>query len=404
MRKIKIRSWIKNYRAGSFIIAFGVLGSILLFRSFAATPYVNIEPENGNKINVTSITNNTSASNNGYVKFGTVSAAKTKKLILFEQSPIPVDSAASQVTILDSLPFDGEVMSIPASGAIMSQNLVGLTNLRSQLAPLQNAHFTKMKNNFLIVYASPAGDYTSFSPNVVQNFSDLAQAASEVGITGVLFDNEEYLGTTWNQSVACPGLTLSQCQINARDAGKQISSAMLQRWPAMKLMSTYGPWISEPQAGSPLSSCCGYFDVSFANQEVGWFLEGLPEGAPMHYIDGGEIYTQNSEAALRQAYTWLQTTFPQVSTIVSASFKNAYDAAVDQSFGIYDFPVAYRGKTSSPTVWKQDITDALKVVDEFTWAYSERFDWSNNPNTANKPVVPSDWLQATIDGRTAAGL
>jgi hypothetical protein len=68
---------------------------------------------------------------------------------------------------------------------------------------------------------------------------------------------------------------------------------------------------------------------------------------------------------------------------------------------VYDFPEEYKGKTSDATVWQSDIAEALSVSDKYVWAYSERYNWTNNPLNPNKPVVPEEYLDATRDARLA---
>jgi hypothetical protein len=59
----------KNSSLSITMLAFAVVGSALLLKSFAATPYLSIEPESGNRVGVNVGTGDTTASNNSYVQF-----------------------------------------------------------------------------------------------------------------------------------------------------------------------------------------------------------------------------------------------------------------------------------------------------------------------------------------------
>jgi hypothetical protein len=328
------------------------------------------------------------------------------KLILLEQSPIPADAVPGARARLDDLPFDGIVISVGASSEIQRQTPLGLEELRRQLAPIRDVSFTRLRRNFVIVYATPAGAFSSYQPTVIANFADLAQAAREAGLRGIFFDNEEYFGPAWAPDVACSGAELAACRVAAQQTAESVMQAMIERWPTIEFMTSSGPWLSEPQTAEHLAGM-GYNDIAHANEVWGSFAVGLLEGSAgtaAAYIDGGGIYTQRSVADLEIAYDWFRYGLPEHSDIVPPGLKQAYEDEIEIAFGLYDFPVEYRGKQSDATVWGQDIADAVTVTDRYVWAYSERYNWTNNPENPDKPTVPEEYLRATRAARAAAGM
>jgi hypothetical protein len=264
--------------------------------------------------------------------------------------------------------------------------------------------FDNLEHNFLLVYATPAGSFADYDDAVVDNFADVAQAAREVGLRGILFDNEEYFGPTWDEEVACPGLDLSQCREQARAVGAQVMQAMSTRWPAINMMTASGPWISEPLTYTRLEHM-GYNDIAHANAVWGSFAIGMLEaaaGSAASYIDGGGIYIQRSLDDLALAYDWFRHGMARESELVPAETRDLYADEIEIAFGVYDFPDEYRGKVSDASIWRQDIADALVAADEYVWAYSERFNWTNNPHNDEKPDVPPEYLAATRDARLRA--
>jgi hypothetical protein len=326
-----------------------------------------------------------------------------KQLILFEQSPIPAEALAAQHEELDQLPFDGVFFTIEASSEIQRPTRLGLETLRAQLAPLAGVEFENLQHNFLLVYATPAGAFSDYGP-VVQNFADLAQAAGEVGIEGIFFDNEEYFGPAWHPDVSCPGIDLEACREQARVVGAEVMTAMSTRWPEVEVLNSSGAWLSEDDTYDHLKDM-GYNDIAFANTVWGSFAVGMFEaasGADGTYIDGGGVYTQRDAADLEIAYNWFRYGMARESDIIPDELRATYEKNLEIAFGIYDFPELYRGKVSDASVWQRDITDALRASDRYVWAYTERYNWTNNPLNPKKPVVPVEYLEATSAGREAA--
>jgi hypothetical protein len=327
---------------------------------------------------------------------------RDKELILFEQSPIPAESLAAQHETLDDLPFDGVMFTIDASSEIQRPTPIGLDELRAQLAPLKGVEFDHLRYNFLLVYATPAGAFADYD-TVIENFANLAQAAGEVGIKGIFFDNEEYFGPAWRPDVSCPGMELDECREQARATGDELMEAMAARWPTLEVLNSSGVWLSDDGTYDQLKRM-GYNDIAFANTVWGSFALGMFEGSldnDTRYIDGGGVYTQESLDDLSVAYTWFRHGIAQQSELIPDELRTTYEDDIEIAFGVYDFPEEYHGKVSDATVWQRDITDALRVSDNYVWAYSERYNWTNNPLNPKKPVVPEEYLTATRDARLA---
>jgi hypothetical protein len=328
--------------------------------------------------------------------------AGPKELILFEQSPIPAESLAEQHATLDELPFDGVFFTIEASSEIQRPVRIGLEELRAQLAPLKGVEFENLRHNFLLVYATPAGAFSDYDV-VIQNFADLAQAAGEVGVTGIFYDNEEYFGPAWHPDVSCPGIELEACRDQARATGAELMEAMAARWPTLETLNSSGTWLSDDGTYEQLKRM-GYNDIAFANTIWGSFALGMFEGSldnDSTYIDGGGVYTQSSLEDLEIAYRWFRQGIARESDLIPDELRQTYETEMEIAFGVYDFPEEYKGKTSDATVWQSDIAEALHVSDKYVWAYSERYNWTNNPLNPNKPVVPEEYLDATRDARLA---
>ena len=94
--------------------------------------------------------------------------------------------------------FDGVVIQIPSSGDVLSQQPVSYEQIRSELAPLGRTRFTTMRHNFVIVYSGDLGSYQDDWSTAAANMANLARAAREVGLQGIVYDNENYEGVVWD--------------------------------------------------------------------------------------------------------------------------------------------------------------------------------------------------------------
>jgi hypothetical protein len=330
-------------------------------------------------------------------------ATVSKYLLLFEQAPLSAEDLAARAPQLSSLPFDGVLFTIGASSQIQSNERIGVERLRRELEPLASADLGPLRHNFVLVYATPAGPITDYE-SVAANFADLAQAAAEVGVEGIFFDSEEYFGPTWRPDVICPGMGVPACQSAARATGRAVMAAMVDRDPDVRVMTSAGPWLSEPATHDHLAAM-DYIDVASANPVFGYFAAGLFAGTAGNdatYIDGGGFYTQRSVHDLAVAYDWMRHGMAASSAVVPDDLRGQYEDRIQIAFGVYDFPEEYRGKVSDVTTWASDIRDALRVSDRYVWAYSERYDWTGNPDAPDKPAAPTEYLTATATARVAA--
>ena len=218
-------------------------------------------------------------------------------------------------------------------------------------------------------------------------------------MTGIFFDMEEYAGDVWG--AACGGRATATCRTEAHAAGKAIMQSMTAVWPDVKILFTYGPWMSEPKTYTTLNPPTHY-DYSAAYPTFGSFAAGMVDGTigtAATFIDGGELYTQNTLADVQKACNWFKQGMASQSSIVPDSLKTSWPQKLSCSQGIYDFPDRYHEKgPGSPAMWQNDIEISLMGVDEYAWAYSERFNWTNNPNGSGKPAPPSEWIQASRNG------
>jgi len=294
------------------------------------------------------------------------------------------------VASMEKMPFDGVVIAMPTlSHQVQRQVPVTYDQFRAELAPVAATHFTSLTHNFLIVYATPAGSFFDDYSIPIANFANLARAAREAGLAGVVYDNEPYSGPVWD---ATPGHTLAESQAQALLRGQQIVDAMRGAWPDIQVIAFHGAWASEPSTPSALSPII-YYDLSTLFPTLGSFFIGMVQstvGTPATVVDGGEIYTLRTSPDYAKLRSW-QKQGMATSPLIPQPLKATWASKVSAGFGLYD--KSWEGLAMDANVWRTTLTNALATTDKYVWAYTEQYDWWGTGNPSSP--VPQTWVDAT---------
>jgi hypothetical protein len=281
----------------------------------------------------------------------------TKKLINagWFGNTIPTPSfIRANWTFLQSQPFDGQAVYLRDGAAmsltqdIMKPVAVPIDTIRRVLAPmigLPGYHFA------LVQGSSPPDFFDPAWGIVVENWRRLAQVCREVGLTGIIFDNEQYHKAWGNYDTATAGgRTLAQYQVMAKTRGAEVMSAVSAASTALAVITLHGPSISRTDAPAPL-----FPQWQSSNELLGPFFEGMLQGAAdkSKVVDGGELYHLRSAAEFAAAHNWRRINWPGASL----------------AYGVYDR--MFSGVPMDATILRTTLERALKQADEFCWMYSE---------------------------------
>jgi hypothetical protein len=305
------------------------------------------------------------------------------------------------VASMEQLGFDGVVIAIPSSMQVFSQTPLSYEQLASELAPLASTKFTTMTHNFVIIYRGDPGPWDGNWSVPTSNIANLSRAAKEVGLEGILYDNEDYSGTnSADWPTAAPNLTLPAAEELVRSIGKQIGAAIAGQWPTATVLTMFGPWASDPATATAITSM-PYPNVDWANELLGPFFVGLvqaAQGTQMTIADGGELYSARTSANYEEFYNWNKFGMAQSGNQIPTPLKASYPSLVQVGFTVYDQP-AYN-QPMDANVWQTTLTNALHRTDRYVVAYTELFDWwgSGWPGTP----VPAEWVAATKAAKAAA--
>jgi hypothetical protein len=313
--------------------------------------------------------------------------------------PSPTQVRANAAAI-EALPFDGITIALPdeLSAEVQSQTPVSRATLRTALAPLEDAPFTEKRSDFVMAYAAPAGDLFDDWSVPFANFANLAAEARAAGLEGVFYDIEEYFGDALRFPENCVGRPVEECQTQAQLRGKQVMDAMRSTWPDVRVITTFGPWVSERLTARNLPGV-PYNDIAWANPLSGPFVVGLVESAvntPALLVDGGEIYTARTAEDYAVTKSWMETGMPASSPLIPDSLRAVWASTVSSGFGVYDSP--WIGVDMDLDDWTETLGHALDATDEYVWAYTERYDWLGTGWPEED--VPAEWVDATRTVRT----
>lgn len=316
-----------------------------------------------------------------------------------------VSFVAENIRTMEKRPVDGVAIRMDdnLSEKVMRTVPVSYEEFAENLLPLASLNSPTLKHNFIIVFATPAGNIFDEGWDVVaQNFGNLAKAAKEVGLEGIFFDIEEYFGDSLIYPVNCgENKTVEEARSKMRERGRQIMDAMRAQWSDVRFLSTHGPYLSDSATFLYLrDNGMDVNDVAWANVLNASLLVGMMQsayGTEAKFIDGGEFYEARTVEQFQAIKYWQKEGMAMHSEIIPDDFRPCWSQALSSSFGIYD-----DCNDMDAAMWKATIINALKVADDYVWLYSERYDWWREENCWPEKPLPKEWEDAARQAVQAA--
>lgn len=181
----------------------------------------------------------------------------TPYLIIAQQPDISNTPLSINLNIdhIESMPFDGMfIHSIPWSWIAMDGEPINYQDLYINLSVLKGI-YKKFQYNFLYVFINFPGDFWDDQvwEITAQNFAFLAKAAKEVGLKGIVYDNEEYHEGKWvnyGEDYKNPDYDLKEHAEQVMLRGKQVVEAMVDEFPEVEIFHYHGPYLSEPKTST----------------------------------------------------------------------------------------------------------------------------------------------------------
>jgi len=295
---------------------------------------------------------------------------------------------------IESMPFDGMFINlIPWSWTAMDGDSIAYMDIYNKLSVLNGA-FGKFQHNFLYIFINYPGDFWDDEvwEITAQNFAFMARAATEVGLKGIVYDNEEYQEGRWlnyGEDYRNPDYNMEEHADQAQLRGKQVMEAMVKEFPEIEIFNYHGPYLSEPR--HPIPQILKGQAASWDHYELlGPFFVGmmLGKGEKGTVIDGGEVYQYRSEEDFRNSYQVRKYDIASEkvdSWFIPPDLRQTWPDDINISFGVYnrqwkpDFPM-------DPKIMRTTLINALSVTDKYVWYYTEQDNW------LEPGYMPKEWM------------
>lgn len=311
---------------------------------------------------------------------------------------------------LDAGTFDGMAiyirnssLTIQITPRMMRPTTMTYADMMTAMSPYNALSFSHLTYNWAYVAVTsgtrPNDFFQDWAP-ATASWQNLAACCRDSGLQGIMFDPEQYavgyLWCDWEGQPLYPGHTYQEYSDQTRLVAKGIMQAMVTEFPAIKVACLHGPYISEPQAVTPLG-----FNPAWpaANDLMGPFAVGLYEGigtSAAKVIDGGELYHLRNLTDFESSKTWRKDTLPSAAincAYIPLADRAGWEAGTKRDFGVY-LATGGDGINDTATL-RSTLANALMTADDEVWLYPDSM-------TFNLPPESGGATQAYIDAVLAA--
>ena len=398
-------------------------------------------------------------------------SSSVPKLIMYSwgQNRTPTEAVKHRAYI-DTLPLDGMMLNDYAGRNLMSADLnfagrIGRPGIQdgvwtyeqcmSSFSPFSKTkpnsyYFQNMTHNFgKVNWKVNAGLFSDTDWSwVVESFRNYAKACKDIGLAGIVIDDEINSDTTpgywsyYDENYANPnplyyaGRTLKECHMQSRLRGKQVMEAIISEFPNAAVLLFHGPyrssWVSNAAANSSkapnppslVNHCLGMYCVDWVLD--GAFVSGIIEASALQTttphslaVDGGEFYSTHDLPVFKDNYEWRKYGIidPAIGTTVypthpvnflDASLRSVWSKNISVCYGLFASQRDYDTVTRKFGEWyhstdmnfvRNTLANALHVADDYVWQDTEWFDWFCDPDPATQstgdlPPAPPEWIEA----------
>ena len=329
-------------------------------------------------------------------------------------TPTTLRRDPARLEYIQTLPFDGLTFASDAGWELMQARgrTFDLAYMQQQFEPLRDLELGRLKHNFAVVNASKPGDFFDDSAwaGVERNFAYLARVLKQVGVEGILFDNEVYAPAiqmfNWNADCDDKSRSLDEYRAQARKRGREVMQAMVQEYPEIVVIFAHGPYISAPLPPGPAGTPPPFWPRQSkpeACELLGPFTVGFMEaqGDKALVVDGGEEYKFRTPDDFKRSYSarkYLMGSNTFNCPFVPGSLRGeAWSSHLSISFGVFaeDWPAANLRIT--PPMLQQCLVNALTRCDRYVWLYTQ----SRGHRFLTPGGVDEVWIQAVRNARAA---
>ncbi|MBP1991739.1 S-layer homology domain-containing protein [Paenibacillus eucommiae] len=354
--------------------------------------------------------------------------SKTQPYLMLMQQPdgntTTPEKVKGNIEYIESLPFDGMMITPSFSPKLMTREQISYETIYDELKVLKGL-FKRMDKNYLAFVSNRPADpndptgtgdtvdnegWTNVGKSgdlfddegwsiVEQNVRNFARAAKEVGITRILYDNEEYFRkfSSYPQDSYYKEKSLKEYQDKASERGRQIMNAIVSEIPDATVMVLHGPYVSDKNKPDWFKKNIG--TVNLMGPYFIGMLQAVKEaGDKAKLVDGGELYLLRSEGDFEDAYQFRKYELADSysnNDFIPEELREDFGDSVSMAFGIYNMP--WQNYPMTPQIMRTMLENALRSAEEMVWYYTE-------PPGGHWLIPGSmgqEWFDAVIGARQA---
>jgi hypothetical protein len=316
-----------------------------------------------------------------------------KKLIEYGWDvPTPAQMSA-ELAAMEKRPFDGVIYRLGGGHNAFATKPLEADKFADDTRILPNLQFKRFRDNFVLIWGSPPGDFDWFNDAqwaIVEANAKLLVGVAKAGpLRGICFDPEPYDFGLWEyaKQPQTNAHSFAEYRAKVRQRGAQLMRAFEERLPGATILTFFH-----------ISLFDRFADLSEAEREPRmererWglmpdFFIGMLEGAgpQARFIDGNEnSYYYTSREQYFRAYHAIHQ---RALSLVPAELREKYQRQVQAGQALYvdhDFALrqpntekylSYKMTPEERDKWFEHNTYwALYTTDEYVWCYSERMNW-----------------------------
>ncbi len=252
---------------------------------------------------------------------------------------------------------------------------------------LKACDWQRMTDNFLATGANPGGvdwfDDEGWG-EIASHMGIAAWIAKEGGLKGIVFDAEsysEYHQWMYNEQPMRAEHSFNEYYAKARERGRQVMEAIVAEYPDITVFMFFGNVVNSPSAGGadPRPALAGAQYGLYPAFIDGWLDAVPPTVKLVDACESGYRFTNMTDFL-----TAAQFIRGEAQSLVSPENRAKYRAQVQVGFGIYldahanepDAAWYLDPGDGTPTeLLGRNITNALRVSDEYVWTWGEKWRW-----------------------------
>jgi hypothetical protein len=344
-------------------------------------------------------------------------AAPGKKLIEYGWDVPTPAQMRDELAAMEKRPFDGLIFRLNGGHNAFVTKPLDPAAFAEDERILHNLQFTRFRDNFVLVWGSPAADFDWFNDtqwNAIEANAKLLVSIAQAGrVRGICFDPEPYDFSLWDYAKQ-PGTnvhTFADYRARVRQRGGQLMRAFEKSMPGATLLTFFHVSHFDRFADLPET------ERTERLKREGWglmpdFFVGMLESASdkARFIDGNEnaYYYTSREQYFRAYHAIRQRARHLVPGELGEKYGRQVQAGqalyVDQNFALRqpnpESYLSFHMTAEERARWFEHNTYwALYTTDEYVWCYSERMNWWKNQTPPGLESAITSARQKIAEGK-----